>query len=60
MLTKVDTLVNSDAEIMNGEPVFVGTRVPVRTIAAWLACGESKKAIQKSFPTDLAPEIRIP
>jgi hypothetical protein len=36
---------------MGGEPVFADTRVPVRTVAAWLAGGETKKAIQKSFPT---------
>ncbi|MDR0276013.1 MAG: DUF433 domain-containing protein [Burkholderiaceae bacterium] len=50
-LVKAEALVDSHEATMNGEPVFAGTRVPVRTIAAWLAAGESKKVIQKSFPT---------
>jgi uncharacterized protein (DUF433 family) len=50
-LAKAQALVNCDEAIMNGEPVFAGTRVPVRTIAAWVASGESKKAIRKSFPS---------
>jgi uncharacterized protein (DUF433 family) len=48
---KAEALVSTDEAIMNGEPVFTGTRVPVRTIAAWLSSGESKRAIRKSFPT---------
>jgi uncharacterized protein (DUF433 family) len=50
VLAGAEALVNSDEAIMGGEPVFVGTRVPVRTIAAWIASGESKKAIRESFP----------
>ena len=50
-LARAQALVDCDEATMNGEPVFAGTRVPVRTVAAWLAAGESKKAIQKSFPT---------
>lgn len=50
-LAKAEALVACDDEIMNGEPVFAGTRVPVRTVAAWLASGEAPEAVRKSFPT---------
>ncbi|WP_093208599.1 DUF433 domain-containing protein [Variovorax sp. YR750] len=51
VLAKAEALVNSDEATMGGEPVFVGTRVPVRTVATWIASGESKKVIRESFPT---------
>jgi uncharacterized protein (DUF433 family) len=50
-LEKAEGLVTSDDQIMGGEPVFAGTRVPVRTVASWVASGEPPEAIRKSFPT---------
>jgi uncharacterized protein (DUF433 family) len=47
---RADALVSTD-EIFEGEPVFKGTRVPVRTIAAFLGSAESKERIRESFPT---------
>ena len=29
-------LIHTDSDIMSGEPVFYGTRVPVRTLFDWL------------------------
>jgi uncharacterized protein (DUF433 family) len=45
-----DALVVSDDEILNGEPVFSGTRVPIRTIAAWVRDKISPEEIKKSYP----------
>jgi uncharacterized protein (DUF433 family) len=50
-LAAAEGMVTSDDAVMGGEPVFKGTRVPVRTIAAWIESGESKETIQASFPT---------
>ena len=35
------TVFYSDPEIMSGEPVFVGTRVPVRTLLNYIEEGSS-------------------
>lgn len=50
-LARAEALVVTDEEILAGEPVFAGTRVPVRTVAAWLESGEKRTTIKKSFPT---------
>lgn len=40
-----------DKDILNGEPVFKGTRVPVRDIAASLSKGISQGRILKAYPS---------
>jgi uncharacterized protein (DUF433 family) len=40
-----------DPEILGGEPVFVGTRVPVKTLADYLLEGASIDAFLDDFPT---------
>jgi uncharacterized protein (DUF433 family) len=44
-------LVHSDPEIMSGMPVFVGTRVPVKTLLDYLKGGDSLEAFLDDFPT---------
>jgi len=44
-------IVHSDPEIMGGEPVFVGTRVPVRTLLVYLEGGETLDGFLDNFPT---------
>jgi uncharacterized protein (DUF433 family) len=44
-----------DPKICGGQPVFRGTRVPLRTVLASLAEGDSAEVILASFPT-LSPE----
>jgi hypothetical protein len=39
-----NNVVHSDPEIMSGEPVFVGTRVPVRNLFDYLEAGDSLEA----------------
>ena len=43
--------IHSDPEIMSGTPVFVGTRVPVRTVFDYLADGCSLDEFLDDFPT---------
>jgi uncharacterized protein (DUF433 family) len=44
-------IVHSDPEIMGGEPVFVGTRVPVKTLLVYLESGEALEEFLDDFPT---------
>ena len=44
-------IVHSDPEILGGEPVFVGTRVPVRTLLIYLESGETLEEFLDNFPT---------
>jgi len=44
-------IVHSDPEILGGEPVFVGTRVPVRTLLVYLEGGETLEEFLDNFPT---------
>jgi uncharacterized protein (DUF433 family) len=44
-------IVHSDPEILGGEPVFVGTRVPVRTLLVYLENGETLEEFLDNFPT---------
>jgi uncharacterized protein (DUF433 family) len=41
---------NRDPEIMGGEPVVKGTRVPLRSIAAAYAAGDTFEVLARSFP----------
>jgi len=54
-LERVNALVSSDDEF-DREPVFKDTRVPVSTVAAFLAKGVSKEDVLARFPT-LTPEM---
>jgi uncharacterized protein (DUF433 family) len=44
-------LVVIDPEIMGGEPVFAGTRVPVRTLTDYLGGGETIEEFLDNFPS---------
>lgn len=50
MITLAD-VVHTDPEIMSGEPVFVGTRVPFRNLIEYLAAGDSLEKFLDSFPS---------
>jgi uncharacterized protein (DUF433 family) len=47
-----------DPQISGGEPVMKGTRVPLRTILASLAGGDSTAEIIKDFPTLTEEDVR--
>lgn len=44
-------VVHSDPEIVSGTPVFVGTRVPVRSLIDDLAAGDSLDVFLDPFPS---------
>ena len=43
--------IHSDPEIMSGVPVFIGTRVPARTLFDYLADGSSIAEFLDNFPS---------
>jgi len=45
------SVVHSDREILGGTPVFVGTRVPVRTLYDYLEAGDSLGEFLNDFPS---------
>lgn len=55
-LRRARSLVVSDPEILGGDPVFRGTRVPVHSIATWVDQGSTEVEILKAYPR-LTPEM---
>jgi uncharacterized protein (DUF433 family) len=51
MESATDPLINIDPEILGGEPVFMGTRVPVKSLPDHLAAGISLDVFLDDFPT---------
>jgi uncharacterized protein (DUF433 family) len=43
-------IVYADPEILAGEPVFVGTRVPLRNLFDYLEAGDSLEVFLDAFP----------
>jgi uncharacterized protein (DUF433 family) len=50
-MTNPHDVVHSDPELMGGTPVFVGTRVPVRSLFDYLEAGDSLHEFLDAFPT---------
>ncbi len=44
-------VVHRDPDILGGTPVFVGTRVPVRTLLDYLEAGDSLHDFLEDFPS---------
>jgi len=55
-LRRASSLVVSDSEILGGDPVFRGTRMPVHSIATWVDRGSTEKEILEAYPR-LTPEM---
>jgi uncharacterized protein (DUF433 family) len=47
----ITTVIHRDPDIMSGEPVFVGTRVPLQNLIDYLAAGDSIEEFLDSFPS---------
>lgn len=45
------TIIRSDPEIHSGDPVFIGTRVPVRTLLDYIEGGDSLDVFLENFPS---------
>lgn len=50
-MVKMKPVVHSDPEIQGGVPVFMGTRVPVKTLFDHLEAGDDLDKFLYSFPT---------
>lgn len=50
-MADLKSIIHSDPEIHGGEPVFVGTRVPVRTLLAYIEGGDSLEVFLDNFPS---------
>jgi uncharacterized protein (DUF433 family) len=44
-------IIHSDPNILSGEPVFVGTRVPVQSLFDYLEGGETLDEFLRQFPS---------
>lgn len=51
-------LICRDPDTCGGEPVLVGTRIPLRTVLACLAAGDTIPDILADFPTLREDQIR--
>lgn len=45
------SVVHRDPEILGGTPVFVGTRVPIRTLLDYLEAGDPLDEFLEDFPS---------
>jgi uncharacterized protein (DUF433 family) len=45
------SVVHTDPDILSGTPVFVGTRVPVRTLLDYLEAGDPLDEFLEDFPS---------
>jgi uncharacterized protein (DUF433 family) len=54
----IQKCITSDPGICGGEPIFVGTRVSLRTVLVSLAEGDEPADILRSFPTLTSDHIR--
>jgi uncharacterized protein (DUF433 family) len=50
-MTNPHGVVHVDPEIMGGTPVFVGTRVPAKSLFDYLEAGDSLEEFLEAFPT---------
>jgi uncharacterized protein (DUF433 family) len=50
-MTAVSPVMHADPDILGGTPVFIGTRVPVRTLLDYLEAGDSLHEFLEDFPS---------
>ena len=53
-----DQIIVRDPQICGGRPTIRGTRIPLQTILASLADGDSVEAILKDFPTLTKQDVK--
>lgn len=49
-MTAATRVIHSDPDILGGTPVFVGTRVPMKTLLDYLKAGDSLDEFLEHFP----------
>jgi len=50
-MMQLSEIVRSDPDILDGTPVFVGTRVPVQSLFDYLEGGETLDEFLRQFPS---------
>jgi len=50
LMISAEEQIHSDPEILGGEPVFKGTRIPVYAVVASLAAGEDATTLRRAYP----------
>jgi uncharacterized protein (DUF433 family) len=50
-MTAISPVFHTDPDILSGTPVFVGTRVPVRTLLDYLEAGDPLDEFLEDFPS---------
>ncbi|NEQ67801.1 MAG: DUF433 domain-containing protein [Symploca sp. SIO2D2] len=50
-MTSTSCVVHSDPDILGGTPVFLGTRVPMKTLLDYLEAGDSLNDFLEHFPS---------
>jgi uncharacterized protein (DUF433 family) len=50
-MADIKTIIHSDPNIHSGDPVFIGTRVPVRTLLDYIEGGDSLEVFLDNFPS---------
>jgi uncharacterized protein (DUF433 family) len=50
-MTATSSVIHTDPDILSGTPVFVGTRVPVRTLLDYLEAGDPLDKFLEDFPS---------
>jgi uncharacterized protein (DUF433 family) len=51
ILASVSSVVSQDPQILGGEPVFTGTRVPLKSLFDHLEAGDSIEQFLEGFPS---------
>ncbi len=50
-MNAISSVIHRDPDILGGTPVFVGTRVPVRTLLEYLEAGDTLDEFLDDFPS---------
>ena len=50
-MTDANLILHRDPDILGGTPVFVGTRVPVKTLFDYLGAGDSLEVFLEEYPS---------
>jgi uncharacterized protein (DUF433 family) len=58
-LRRARSLVVTDAEVLGGDPVFRGTRVPVHVVAAMVEQGSTEADVLNAYPRITAEMVRL-
>ena len=51
MMAQLGGIVHRDPEILSGTPVFLGTRVPIRSLFDYIEAGDTLDEFLRQFPS---------